>query len=304
LEKIVKKLLLLTLFLTGCDFTAVKEMPVFDQSTAIFTDFFPRGLATDPGTDLLQRRSDGGLFWSNNSSPSIQPGADAPCTITVREEFFDGGVPFDPPQYSVVAHYDGSPDLTADGRPELRFALGGQYSELWISFRLFIPENYYHRVPIGTGNNKFLILWATTATTDQYFDIELWPAANGGDEASFNSKYGNVARGHKFPATPWGIGGPADRGHWTGYLVHMKLATTATANDGAMEIWKGIGTDWKKVMDFQNLQHYTEGGNFFSNGYIFGASNSGWNVDTELRLRDFVVSAKAPVSVPTGVVLP
>jgi hypothetical protein len=69
-----------------------------------------------------------------------------------------------------------------------------------------------------------------------------------------------------------------------------------------MEIWKGIGTEWKKVMDFQNLPHYTDGGNFFSNGYIFGASNSGWNVDTELRMRDFVISAKAPVSVPPGVV--
>ena len=242
----------------------------------IFQDDFNTG-------DILKKLN-GAAFWTNNSSSSIPPGATGRSTITVKPETTSG-------DFSVRALYAGSLDLTVDARPELRFNLGGQYPELWVSFRVYIPSNYYHRDALGSDNNKFFIIDNTDGS--QYFDFEIWLlGTNGGDRLSFNSKYNGVAQGHKFYATDTTIGTPADRGKWHNYVLHIKLATTAISNDGMAQIWKnGVLT-----MNFQNLAHYTPGANYFGDGYIFGASNSGFNEDTELRLDDIVFS-DSPVGI-------
>ena len=246
------------------------------SGTIIFQDDFRSG--------DISKTLNGAAFWSNNSSAYQQPSATRLSDIFV--------LPESPSGYSVRALYAGTTNLAEDARPELRFDLGGQYPELWVSFRLYIPQNYFHRIPIGSGNNKFLIMWNDVYSSSQYFDLEVWPrgSGDGSDKVSFNSKYNGVAQGHVFPSQDWTLGAPDDRGRWHTYVLHFKLATSAIANDGAMQVWKnGV-----LVMNFENLPHYTPGANYFANGYVFGASNSGFTEDTELRLDD-VVFATTPL---------
>ena len=249
---------------------------VSGQATAevIFQDDF--------NTGGILKKLNGAAFWSNNSSSSIPPGATGRSTITVKPETTSG-------DFSVRALYVGSVDLTADARPELRFNLGGQYPELWISFRVYIPQNYFHRIPIGTGNNKFFILYdnsSTPASSIQYIDLEAWPRGDGSDRVGMQWKYNGAPQGWKYPPKDWTLGAPEDRGKWHNYVLHYKLSTSATANNGVVQVWKN-GT---QVLDIQNLPNYTPTSNHFGWGYIFGASNSGFNVDTELRLDDIVFS--------------
>ena len=83
----------------------------------IFEDDFSSG-------DLMKKLN-GATFWTNNSSDYVPPGGSNRSTITVKPETTPG-------DFSVRALYAGRPDLTVDARPELRFNLGGRYSELWV----------------------------------------------------------------------------------------------------------------------------------------------------------------------------
>lgn len=240
----------------------------------------------------LSKKLNGVNFWTNNSSSYVQPSATGPSTITVKPETTPG-------DYSVRALYAGTPNLAEDARPELRFKLGKQYSELWISFRLYVPKNYFHRVPIGSGNNKFLILYGPSTGDNEvtnsvhYIDFEEWPTADGGGSVEMQWKRMSQQMGWiKAPKT-WGIGEPEDRGRWHNYVFHYKMATSAR-NDGVVQVWK----NGNLVHNVTNLDNYNPGYNYFEWGYIFGASNSGFNTDTELRLDDITFSTTPPLGSP------
>jgi hypothetical protein len=232
----------------------------------------------------LSKKLNGANFWSNNSASYIQPSASGRSTITVKPETTPG-------DYSVRALYAGTSNLAEDARPELRFNLGGQYSELWISYRLYIPTNYYHRQPsVGTPNNKAFIIDDNTGR--HYIDFEVWPLSDGADHFSLNWKANGVAKGHTFYRN-WTYGAPADRGRWHNYVIHLKMATSAN-NNGVVQVWK----NGAQVLDITNLANYTPGYNFFERGYIFGASNSGFTKDTELRLDDVTFATTPPLGAP------
>lgn len=266
----------------GAATTCVLPMTVNRSVSGAFAPVATAGVIfqDDFSSGNILKTLNGAIFWINGSEDARDPYATKPSDIFVQAEDAEG--------FSLRVHYAGTPDLLGDARPQLNFELGGVYPELWVSFRVYIPQNYFHRVPIGTGNNKFFIIDNNIGT--QYFDFEVWPRGDGSDRVSFNSSYNGVGRGHIFPSIDWTLGAPEDRGKWHDYILHLKLATSATANNGLVQAWKnGV-----LVMDFQGLPHHTPAANYFGRGYIFGAANSGFNEDTELRLDDVVFSNSPP----------
>ena len=89
--------------------------------------------------------------------------------------------------YSLKFTYAATDELT-DSWSEQRFRLGKAYKEIWISYDIRIPENYYHRkVANGSSNNKgFLMLWAGDYSNPSGFKLgtEFWPEADGVSTAS------------------------------------------------------------------------------------------------------------------------
>ena len=253
-----------TLFLSGQAMAGV-----------IFQDNFSTG--------DISKKLNGVAFWTDNSSNYQQPSATKLSTITVQPEAAGG--------YSLRALYAGTTNPAEGARPELRFNLGGQYPEYWVSFDLFIPLNYTHRIGNPVSNDKFFI--TDNNVGSQFIDRETFPDysyGSGVDVGSTQLKYNGVNYGFQGPASTWQFVSAADRGTWAHYVLHHKVATSATSNDGVAQTWKNGAL----VQSFTNFPNYTPGANYFEEGYIFGASNSGFAVDTELRL-DNIVFSDSPV---------
>lgn len=238
----------------------------------------------DFSTGNISKKLNGAAFWTDNSSNYQQPSATKLSSITVQPEVGGG--------YSVRALYAGTTNVAEGARPELRFTLGGQYPELWISYKVYIPANYYHRNGAVSSNNKFFII--DNMIGSQFMDFETFPVGNGSDVANMQLKYNGVNHDFQGGASQWYVGTPEDRGAWHYYVLHLKVATSATASDGVSQAWK----DGNLVRQFLNLPNYTPGANYFEEGYIFGASNSGFAVDTELRLDDITFATTPPLGGP------
>lgn len=223
--------------------------------------------------------------------------------------------------YSLLFPYPGdgvgnpeSPDSWA----EQRFDLGKGYTELWYKFNVFFPSNYTHRQSSGSSNDKFLIMWNKTGGSSSgnsrlYIDFESWGTTDsswgstGSSYAALHLKYNGVDYGHDHPQdnlygqTPDPASifrAPDDAGKWHEFIIHIKLASSATAKDGVAEIWKnGV-----KEMEYLHLPIYDTQANYIDQGYLLGWSNSGFNQQTNIYVDDFVVSTSpiTPGGIDTG----
>lgn len=102
---------------------------------------------TDIGIIFADDFSSGDLTYTNGSAKW-----QSPRKVNIAEK--DGNKVAD---FTFV----GSSDLSKDAFAELRFDLGKVYSELWLTYDLFIPSNYHHRDAISSDNNKMFRLWNT-----------------------------------------------------------------------------------------------------------------------------------------------
>lgn len=244
-------------------------------ATPFFTDNFDTG--------NILKTLNGTAFWSNNTSSFQQPSANKLSSITVQTEPSGG--------YSLRALYAGTTNIEEDARPEIRFDLKGDYTDLWCSFDVFVPANYFHRVPASPANNKFFIIYDANNAYRHFFDLETWPingATDGSDRFGLQRGYNGANVGWLYPPTNVTLGAPADRGLWHQYVLHWKVATTQTSNDAMFQLWKNGAL----VMNFQGLPDWDPNENSVRKGYIFGASNSGFTPDTELRLDNIQFSVQ------------
>lgn len=76
--------------------------------------------------------------------------------------------------YAARFRFAGNTALDADAFSELRFDLGAVYPELWVRYRLYIPDNYIHRDATGSDNNKFIRLWGSTYDDLEKVGASLW----------------------------------------------------------------------------------------------------------------------------------
>ena len=202
--------------------------------------------------------------------------------------------------YSLRFHFAGVP-IEEDGMSELRFYLPGPASELFISYDLYIPENYYHRdTGYGSMNNKSLFqLWSGNygaVASNVFIGVEQWPTLPGSGEAT----------GDSFPSIRMGSNGDdlghtygsrldfgegehimrvQDRGTWQNYSAYVKLSDQDNAN-GIVEIYR----NGELVVRKTNIDNYSQRGNFLDRGYLLGWSNSGYTEDTVFYVDNFSIS--------------
>ena len=182
-----------------------------------------------------------------------------------------------------------------DSSAEQRFALGGNYPEIWIKYDLYVPENYYHRSQSGSSaNNKGIVtLWSgdySGSGRGQFLGFEHWPTGDGSSRLSFHPIIGaSDDRGHTFPGTLF-IDRSKDLGKWIEFIVHFKVASSAN-NDGIIRAWKTTeGYPRETLVDVSNYNNYTPSGNYFNTGYLLGWSNSGFSETTKIYIDNFVFS--------------
>ncbi len=191
-------------------------------------------------------------------------------------------------------------DETRDSWSEQRFSLGKPYKEIWISYDLRVPENYYHREPAsGSSNNKgFLMLWSGDYgnPSGPLIGTEFWPESDGSSTASVRL-YGVGFDKHFWGACP-GIVKISDRGKWIKITTHTKYASSAN-NDGIARLWKTY-SDGKTELacNITNGAWYAPSAQGFDSGYLMGWSNSGYATETRFFIDNFVVSETPLMSSP------
>ena len=186
--------------------------------------------------------------------------------------------------------YTGGPD-GEDSWSELRFSLGGYYPDLWVSYDLYIPDNYYHRSQSSSANNKgHLYLWTGSYGNPDGIGLgpNLWPNGSGGSNASMYV-WGSGHDEHYWGACS-NIIEASDQGKWLHIVIHYKYAT-ASNNDGVARIWKIYEDGSGKIpCNITDGRWYAAGASGFDTGYILGWANSGFDTDTRFYLDNVVFS--------------
>jgi hypothetical protein len=194
-----------------------------------------------------------------------------------------------------------------DAWSEMRFTLGNYYRDVWLQYDLYVPTGYVQRAP--GGDKSFVHLW-----TDSYSAVN---GVGGGFTSwsetspyldrvlSFNQyEPQNV---HVYDETrnrPQAIDNSMI-GRWTQITINVRAGSGAS--DGVARIWK----DGVLAFDMSAANHpswydmtrflYVAGrNNQFNNGYIFGWSNSGYDIETYLYIDNFKFSTTpfGPVDPP------
>lgn len=196
-------------------------------------------------------------------------------------------------KFSLKFTFAGTDDTT-DSWAEQRFTLGKRYSEIWVSYDIRIPDNYYHRTAsVGTSNNKgFLMLWGGdySKPTSPKMGVEFWPNEDGSGNSTASVRLSGVGYDkHYWKACP-NIVTLSDRGKWIKIVVHAKVPTVSN-NDGIYQLWKVY--DDGKVVQACNLvdsEGYVATNAGFDSGYILGWSNSGYKDETVFYVDNFKVT--------------
>jgi len=189
-----------------------------------------------------------------------------------------------------------------DSWSEQRFQLGKRLSEVYLQWYQYFPSGtespslgakFVVRNDIGPDNDKFLRLWdddyqnynvkagfstLPSSISDGQLNTEyLWRSASGAGNSVAN-------------VGPWTtIVNSATRGRWVKFRVRMKLASSATAKDGALQLWLNDAL----TANFTALPLYsaqTGAKNYIRNGYLMGWANSGFTYTTHTFIDDVIIS--------------
>lgn len=204
--------------------------------------------------------------------------------------------PFEPSNKVAGFTFGGDVEENDDSFSELRFKMDRLYQELWIRYRLYVPENYYHRDAEGSDNNKgYIMLWSGEYNNECNILVanSWWPLADGGTKSMGQWKTNTNTSRHYNEETYSGISidQSADLGKWQDIVIHVKVADFELKNNGILQIWKN-GTLINSHIDIDN---YSRDGilNGIDQGYILGWSNSGFAEDTLLLVDDFAIGETA-----------
>ncbi len=199
----------------------------------------------------------------------------------------------------VKLRFTGNVSETVDAMAQLTFTLPRIFKELIFEYDLYVPANYSHTIPSdNANNNKFLRLWQTT--------YGFYHAGNKCG-ASLFANSGNstlIPECMHFgdgvgPGIGWGdtsdtgFIGAADKGAWMHVKVHAKAATVGnnfseggtTCGDGFIRFYKN------DVLSARNekMASIGTGAQGWKYGYLMGAANSGFRVDTDFYIDNLVI---------------
>lgn len=204
-----------------------------------------------------------------------------------------------------------------DTSAQLNFTIARtDVDEVWMEYRIYYPDGtetwngayssakYWHRAGESPSNNKFSRLWGGSyggGDGSNEVGPEYYPNATEGDEA-LRFKYA-------YPGTT-GLGGFAItdidpfvndsyRGRWIQYRVHYRMsynvqgspigASSYHYGDGIARMW----WDGTKIYDFNYYGKYPAVP-YYTDGYLFGYANSGFDASTYVFLDDFKIYRTDP----------
>lgn len=260
--------------ITGESTISVVEESVDD---VLFSDDFESGSRSSP-------------VWAN-SSPNVTVSTDNPRNGS----------------YSLKFHYNAKPD-GEDATAIQHFDLGGEYTEVWIEYDFYLPDNFYHREQSGPENNKFFRLWDGSATTGDSDVLAGASFSRSRDGTSGESRMYVQWRGYDDPVytgqdrdqgsqedpfflissdNPNGI----QRGSWAQIRWHIRLSSSDGVDDGVIRLY----VNGQKVAYRENIDYHGAPGNsFFSYGYLMGWANSGYDEDMDFYIDNFRVQTSDP----------
>lgn len=187
--------------------------------------------------------------------------------------------------------------------------------DIWISYYLSIPANYYHRNDAPDNNKGFSYTWDIGGfdlynNSDVAMGTNFFPNGDGTSKAShylFGAEPG--ADEHQGPSGypqyfPNGVGGIGiieadDIGSVLRVVINHRYATQAApSSDGVAQIWKQRvnastlvpTTGWIKILDIDDGDWYVPGAPGFGTGYILGWANSGFTEQTDLYIKDLRIA--------------
>lgn len=254
----------------------------------------PPPIITPPTTNVLfhddfssmnTNKSENGVSWSSKSAGS---GDRLP---TVTNELLFNGKP------TLKFTFGGGPP-DDDAWCEQRFKFDKPMPEVWIKYYRYYPSGleavnvgpkWVHRNAPGSDNNKILLLWGGNY---KGYNIAAGIAAwESGWKDVLYANYGtNQLDGfgqRGLPSAP--VQDDSTLGRWVEVKAHFKAATVAN-NDGVIQYWE----DGTLKFDFRNIPLYPKGGigNGFTEGYLYGWSNTGFDNTTHCYIADFKLSDK------------
>ena len=202
--------------------------------------------------------------------------------------------------YSSKWVYPGG-SVSEDGWAEARFDLGAQYTELTISFDIFIPDNYRHRKGDTSHNNKLFRLWQSDYKDREKLGATLYPQGDSGDSLVGGDyrKASNLGMSSAVNTSRDFITSD-DRGKWMAVSIYVRAASDT--QPAIIRIHKNGKQHFEDVFD----NNYIPGTQGFRYGYLLGWSNTGYSEETtfyidNVRFLSNEVVAGSPPLVPQDV---
>ena len=264
--------------------------------------------------DMSTTNSDG-FSWGNNNKTSVvtQHATDGSVAVYNNGSIYNIAAPvmndgtirdwtaFDG-DYSLRFRYPASQNWT-----EQRYELGNGYPEVWVSYWIRVPINYYRGS--GTNNKWFNIQMGTMSQygdpTVSRIEMQDWPNGNGGMNINIQFRNGSDELFASSPSYPDFIT-PNDAGRWMHLIYHMKASQTNTSTDGILRMyrkWEG-DTSYTLINELVNLNVGIGAGSVsagllgWASGYIMGYANAPYDNDTEWLLDEFTISTTSLLTEP------
>ncbi|GAA0839883.1 hypothetical protein GCM10009113_04080 [Marinobacter szutsaonensis] len=245
-------------------------------SAPIFKDSFETG--------DLQSTNSTGFFWQGSGGR----------TAVVTEAAKDGN-------YSLLFNYPAGEPWT-----EQRFSLGSSYPDLWVSFWIRVPQNFYHPAT-SPSNNKFFAIWMDDYSSKGDGPTAFWNIfsnGSGGSQIAYSYSEGSYQVGGPQSQFKEFIRVPDDRGRWMKVVIHVKASSTPGESDGVIELWRR----WENESEFTkyhedtnaNLPIPSGGPDGWSVGYLMGWANAEYESETKWFLDEFVVSDSSLINGDVG----
>ncbi|APR76855.1 Hypothetical protein A7982_02202 [Minicystis rosea] len=196
---------------------------------------------------------------------------------------------------------------------EVRFDIGQNLTEVWIGYDIFIPSNYFHRDTNPTSGNEWgggekeFVLYADdyseanpTLILGRNFKRHDGNWVNDGS-SWMNSSFryidpDGVQQWYQMwpDGTPVLIDTKTDLGTWQKRILHVKMPTGPSSNDGVVEYWTVPASGpVRKCIDRHDGSFYgaNDGAsqNYVNKGYVLGYANSGFAEDTVFQVDNFEV---------------
>jgi len=189
-----------------------------------------------------------------------------------------------------------------NGFSEQRFTLDKAYPDIWIGYRLRVPDNWEHGSSGPAGNNnKFFAIWMDRYAAEGPTGVFATRPSSGDSRIMaipkdrYNDHPGEKAGGILIRV-------PEDRGRWMHVVIHAKMASSADRADGVFELfrrWEGE-SKYTEIYSTSDWPNYHIGGNRgFRQLYLMGWANADQPQATQWLLDDFVVSETSLLELPS-----